>query len=164
MPDELRAELGAPVGKVLTKIEDLVKETAGTQFLITVGDIVTLDFLEAGKIPDLSIVDYATQRMPMEQVRSRFSKFEQPVIFVINPMSQITAGLWSAIKDGIENPRHLRIVVDGEEDLASLASIALAPPGTTVIYGIPNRGASVHYIDAELKHLVDRVLKQMELK
>ena len=164
MPDELRKELGAPVGKILTTKEELAKEIASSPFLVTVGDIVTLDILEIGRIPDLSIIDYMTQRMPMEQVKEHFSKFKQPEIIVRNPMSQITRELWDTIEDGYANPRNLRIIVDGEEDLASLACIALAPPGTTVIYGIPNRGASVHHVDVDLKHLVDGVLKQMEMK
>lgn len=164
MPDELRKELGTPVGKILTTKEELAKEIAGSHFLVTVGDIVTLDILDTGRVPDLSIIDYMTQRMPMEQVKEQFSRFEQPEVVVRNPMSQITRELWDAIEDGYANPRNLRIVVDGEEDMAALACIALAPPGTTVIYGIPNRGASVHHVDAELKQLVDSVLKQMELK
>ena len=60
--------------------------------------------------------------------------------------------------------QNLRIIVDGEEDMAALACIFLAPPGTTVIYGIPNRGASIHHVDDDLKQLVDSVLKQMEMK
>ena len=164
MPDELRKKLGAPVGKVLTTKEELAREIASSFFLVTVGDIVTLDILETGRVPDISIIDYMTQRMPMEEVKECFSRFEQPEVIVRNPMSQITRELWDAIEDGYVNSRNLRIIVIGEEDLASLACIALAPPGTTVIYGIPNRGASVHHVDADLKQLVNGVLKQMEMK
>jgi len=164
MPDELRKKLGAPVGKVLTTKEELAREIASSPFLVTVGDIVTLDILEIGRVPDISIIDYLTQRMPMDKVKEQFSRFKQPEIIVQNPAGQITREMWNAIKDGYDNPRNLRIVVDGEEDLASLACIALAPPGTTVIYGIPNRGASVHHVDAELKHLVNDVLNIMEMK
>ena len=164
MPDELRHELGAPIGKILTSIEDISNEIVGSKFTVTVGDIVTLDLLEAGIIPDISIIDYKTKRMPMDQAKERFYKFSQPESFVNNPEGQITRDMWNAIKDGYDNPRNLRIVVDGEEDLAALACIALAPPGTTVIYGIPNRGASIHHVDADLKQLVNKVLKKMELK
>ena len=164
MPEELRKELGTPVGKVLTSIKEINSEIANSKILVTVGDIVTLDILETGRIPDISIIDYITQRMPMDQVKERFSRFKQPEITVQNPAGQITREMWDAIKDGYANPRNLRIVVDGEEDMAALACISLAPPGTTVIYGIPNRGASVHHVDVGLKHLVGGVLKQMEMK
>ena len=164
MPDELRKELGTPVGKVLTSIKEIASEIANSKILVTVGDIVTLDILETGRIPDISIIDYITQRMPMDQVKERFSRFKQPEITVHNPAGQITREMWDAIKDGYADPRNLRIVVDGEEDMAALACIFLAPPGTTVIYGIPNRGASIHHVDVDLKHLVDGVLKRMELK
>ena len=164
MPDELRHELGAPVGKIFTDIADIINEIETSRFIVTVGDIVTLDILEAGVIPDISIIDYMTKRMPMDQVKERFDKFSQPEISVKNPMAQITHEMWNAIKDGYDNSRNLRIIVDGEEDLAALACIVLAPPGTTVIYGIPNRGASIHHVDADLKQLVSEVLKKMELK
>jgi len=164
MPEALREELGVSLGIVLTSKKDLVREIASSRYVVTVGDIVTLDILETGHIPDISIVDYMTKRMPVDQIKERLSRYKQPEIFVQNPAGQITRGMWNAIKDGYENPRHLRIVVDGEEDLASLVCISLAPPGTTVIYGIPNRGASVHHVDAELKHHVDGMLNRMELK
>lgn len=138
--ENLRKDLGAPVGIIVTSRQELKKELIQGNFLVSVGDVVTLDILEAGLVPDLSIVDYMTKRMPMAEVKLKFSRFEQPEICVINPPGQITQELWDAIEDGYRNPRNLRIVVDGEEDLAALACIALAPEYTTVIYGIPNRG------------------------
>ena len=161
LPAKLRNSLKITVGKVLTGRE-LMEEIEGREFVVTVGDIVTLELLEHGRVPDLSIVDYQTQRMPLEEVKKRFERFEQPELKVKNPAGEITLELWKAIKDGYENPRNLRIVVEGEEDLAALACISLAPENTTVIYGIPNRGATVLHVDLELKSLVDDILEQME--
>jgi uncharacterized protein (UPF0218 family) len=76
----------------------------------------------------------------------------------------ITEALWNAIKKAFDEPRHIRIVVDGEEDLASLACISLSRENTTVIYGIPNRGASIHHVDSKLKDMVNEALDKMRIE
>jgi uncharacterized protein (UPF0218 family) len=162
--DDLRKHLATPVGILVTSRDDLKKEIIQGNYLVSIGDVVTLDILEAGLVPDLSIVDYMTKRIPMSEVKQKFSRFPQPEIKVINPPGQITQELWNAIEDGYRNPRKLRIIVEGEEDLAALVCIALAPDNTTVIYGIPNRGASIHHVDDKLRQLVKDALSAMKIK
>jgi uncharacterized protein (UPF0218 family) len=53
------------------------------------------------------------------------------------------------------------IEVDGEEDLASLAAISLAPGGVTVIYGLPNKGVVVVDATTANKKKVKEVLDRM---
>jgi uncharacterized protein (UPF0218 family) len=162
LPVELRDTLKETIGLVVVG-KALEREVMEASFLVTVGDVVTLSVLEMGRIPDISIVDYCTKRMPYDEVRERFEEFKQPEIKVRNPAGEITLELWDAIRDGFDNPRKLRIVVEGEEDLASLACISLAPENTTVIYGIPNRGATVLRVNAQLRGMVNNVLKKMEV-
>jgi uncharacterized protein (UPF0218 family) len=162
LPERLRGELSKVVGKLVSTKSEMLAEVKASRFVVTVGDVVTLDFLEAGRVPDISVVDYRTKRMPMAEVLKKFDRFEQSVVRVRNPAAEISQELWNAIKDGYENPRNLRIVVEGEEDLAALACIALAPENTSVIYGIPNRGATVLHVDQKIKVLVEKVLRQME--
>ncbi len=162
LPDHLRDRMKRVVGKIVSA-EDMLREIEDSEFVVTVGDIVTLTLLELGRIPDISIVDYKTKRKPMAEIKKRFDRFEQPEVKVMNPAAEITNELWEAIMDGYANPRQLRIVVEGEEDLASLACISLAPDNTSVIYGIPNRGAMVLQVDQSLRSTVDRMLEQMEV-
>jgi uncharacterized protein (UPF0218 family) len=162
LPIELRDALKETVGLVVTG-RALEKEVMEASFLVTVGDVITLSVLEMGRTPDISVIDYCTQRMPYDEVREKFRDYEQPEMRVRNPAGEITLELWNAIKDGYDNPRNLRIIVDGEEDLASLACISLAPENTTVIYGIPNRGATVLRVNAQLREMVNNVLKKMEV-
>jgi hypothetical protein len=154
--------LGANVGILARTVNEIQTNLVKGNLLVTVGDVVTLDILKLGLIPDLSIVDYMTKRMPMSEVKDEFSKYPQQEIFVENPPGVITLGLWKAIEDGYREPRKLRIVVIGEEDLAALACIALAPENTTIIYGIPNMGASIHHVDDGLRKLVNDVLGIMK--
>ena len=161
--ENMRKDLGAPVGTLVTSKIELKNEIVQGNFLVSIGDVVTLDLLEIGLIPDISIIDYMTKRMPMSEVKQKFSRFPQSEIRVVNPPGQITRDLWEAIEGGYRNPRKLRIVVEGEEDLAAIACIALAPDNTTVIYGIPNRGASIHHVDDKLRQLVKDTLSKMEV-
>lgn len=162
VPDHLREEMAKAVGKIVSE-ENMLAELDGRDFVVAVGDVVTLMLLELGKVPDISIVDYQTQRMPAAEVKQKLSAYEQPEVHVRNPAAELTEELWLAIEDGYRNPRNLRIVVEGEEDLASLACIALAPDNTTVIYGIPNRGPMVLHVDQALKDRVEDLLAQMEV-
>jgi Uncharacterized protein conserved in archaea len=55
------------------------------------------------------------------------------------------------------------IIVDGEEDLAALSAIFLAPENTKVIYGMPDEGVVV--VDSsDSKEKVKKLLKKMEVK
>jgi uncharacterized protein (UPF0218 family) len=162
--ENMRNDLGESIGILITSRQELKKEIIEGNILVSVGDVVTLDLLEAGLVPDLSIIDYMTKRMPMSEVKQKFSRFPQLEINVINPPGQITRELWDAVEDAYRNPRNLRIVIEGEEDLAALVCIALAPDNTTIIYGIPNRGASIHHVDAKLKQLVTDTLSRMKVQ
>ncbi len=164
VPDDLRGKLAAPVGILLSAIEDILREISGSRLIVTVGDIVTLDLLESGITPDISIVDYITKRDLQSNLKERFAKFPQTELFIKNPPGVITEALWDAIKKAFDEPEHIRIVVDGEEDLASLACISLSLENTTVIYGIPNRGASIHHVDRKLKKMVNDALDKMRIE
>ena len=169
LPEEMRNELKEIMGDILTQ-EELAERLGPDDQIITVGDVVTLTLLEMGIIPGLSIVDHQTQRGSTqhgsdgeEDLKARLSKFQQPVINVKSPPGEITAQLWDAIEDGIEDMRQLRIVVEGEEDLASLVCVLLAPDGTNVIYGIPFKGLMLLTVDAQIRERVSGILKKMEI-
>lgn len=159
--EQLRHELASPVGLVITSPSDYKDALVGSSFLVSIGDVVTLDLLDIGCVPDISIVDYKTKRMPIAEVKARLRNYPQEEISVRNPAGVITQELWDAILNGFQKPRKLRIVVEGEEDLASLACISLAPLGAMVVYGIPGKGASFNRVDAGLKRLVNDALDKM---
>ena len=53
----------------------------------------------------------------------------------------------------------MTILVDGEEDLATIPAILLSPLGTTVYYGQPNKGLVEVKIDLEIKDYLCKILK-----
>jgi uncharacterized protein (UPF0218 family) len=91
------------------------------------------------------------------------SRFGRVRLHVKNPVGTISDDLWEAIESVY---KHLEcgpycIEVDGEEDLASLAAIYLAPGGVTVIYGLPNKGVVVVKATRSHKQKVKEVLDRM---
>ena len=118
--------------------------------------------LEKGIRPDLSIVDYQTKRIPDNELKERLAAFPEKEMTVKCPSGEISQELWNAIESWFERPTPLRIVVDGEEDLASLVCVTLAPDGTTVIYGIPFKGLMLLHVDTPIRERAREILRKME--
>ena len=89
--------------------------------LITVGDHVTADFLEAGIKPDIAIIDFLIMRFPADKkIKKVIDDYHVPTKRVKNPPSKITKELQDAVKDAVPP---LKIIVEGEEDLATIPAI-----------------------------------------
>jgi uncharacterized protein (UPF0218 family) len=160
LPVELRDELKVPLGEVVgeellsTVLKDALK-------IVTVGDICSLTVFEAGMVPDVAVVDFKTRRGEVEDKRPKILKIGQTVINVKSPAGELTRELWDAVSDAYGASVPVRIEVSGEEDLAALPCIWLAPPGTAVIYGLPGVGlVVVHNESAKIK--VENVLSNMK--
>ncbi len=82
---------------------------------------------------------------------------------VKNPPGCISDDLWSAIETAYKflEKGSLRIEVMGEEDLAALPAIFLAPRDVTVIYGLPDRGVVVVKVVEENKRKAKEILDKM---
>lgn len=136
LPEKLRAELKKPLGELHESFRNI---DVGDSFLITVGDVTTRNALEHGLKPDVSIIDNRIQRMDSDHEFNDTAT----IIRSTNPPGTITEDLWNSIKKAIDGSRRgerFMIVVDGEEDLAVLPSILMAPADTVILYGQPNEG------------------------
>ncbi|MFB2623754.1 GTP-dependent dephospho-CoA kinase family protein [Methanothermobacter marburgensis] len=136
LPEKLRAELKKPLGKLHESFRNI---DVGDSFLITVGDVTTRNALEHGLKPDVSIIDNRIQRMDSDHEFNDTAT----IIRSTNPPGTITEDLWNSIKKAIDGARageRFMIVVDGEEDLAVLPSILMAPADTVILYGQPDEG------------------------
>ncbi|MEL9991451.1 MAG: DUF359 domain-containing protein [Thermoproteus sp.] len=107
-----------------------VAEDFGARRIYTVGDVVTKNFLAAGARPDAAAVDLKTRRGEFVKMVEAFPR----VLRVKNPPGYITEDAWAAVREAVGSPGTL-ILVDGEEDMLSLAFIALAPEDSAVVYG-----------------------------
>ncbi|GAB3670992.1 GTP-dependent dephospho-CoA kinase family protein [Halopiger thermotolerans] len=137
LPDDLRAELKEPIGPVETDAERLLSDVDGA--LIAVGDVVTYHLLEAGRAPDVALVDERTEREAVdEEVRETIAA--ETHLEAVNPPAEISAEVIEALLEALARDEPTTILVEGEEDLVVLPAIVAAPEGASVVYGQPGEG------------------------
>jgi hypothetical protein len=163
LPKNLREVLKEPIGKLVDedKLIDLLKNE---KHVVSIGDQVTYTLLKNDIEPIFCVVDYKTRRGPCsDEVKNIIKSFGNKVFVVKNPAGCISDDLWNIIKFAFENPgsKKIRIEVQGEEDLASLAAIHMAPADVTIIYGLPNKGVLVVKPTDEIKKKVKEVIDKM---
>ena len=164
LPDELRDLLKSPIGDLVDE-KQLLKKISHEDLIVTVGDQVTYTLIKNRIKPIFCIVDYRTRRgeFPYEFIKL-IKSYGDEVIKVENPQGYITDELWDAIDKAFNNASKnifTRIEVDGEEDLASLAVIFIAPEDVTIIYGLPDKGVLVVKPTNDNKQKVKEVLEKM---
>ena len=163
LPENLRYKLKEQIGKLVDE-KGLLKLIKNEKLIVSVGDMVTFTLLKHGINPNICVVDYFLERKESSiGMKEKISGFGKEKIKIKNPSGTITDELWNAIKssyDKIEEGPFL-IEIDGEEDLASLVAIYLAPPYATVIYGLPNKGVIVVKVTEEYKNKAKEILDRM---
>lgn len=159
IPEDLRQELKKPLGKLiegdsqnLHQVADKLKETvkmSNPVLISTVGDEVTKLCNEVSITVNLAIFDYCVGRKEKYHSLSELGfkwPFTRPrlangLVAVKNPAGHITNELVNAVKKAylsiIKSGKQRMIQVYGEEDLAGVPAILLAPLGTLVLYGQP---------------------------
>ena len=134
-----------------------------TEYIATIGDICTIKIFEQIREPNLAIVDLKTKRnisLDNNQLKT-IMKIGINKIEVENPPGSISNQMWKAIESSFSNENNTRITVKGEEDLATLAVISMAPKGAKVIYGMPDRGMVVVDVNQQSKKRANNFLKRM---
>jgi len=163
LPDNLRDFLKEPIGQLVNE-KDLINLLKKEKYVVSVGDMVTYTILKYEIEPLFCIVDYKTRRGECSsEIIDVIKSFGKKSIIIDNPPATITDDLWNVIKIAYENLEigSLRIEINGEEDLASLATIYLAPSNVTIIYGLPDKGVLVVKPTPENKQLIKEVLDKM---
>jgi uncharacterized protein (UPF0218 family) len=161
MPDDMRHVLGSPLGPIASENEALRLISPGRP-VATIGDMCTARLHALGVAIHLAIVDNRTRRADGALWADMVEQVGERVVRVRNPTGVLTSELWNAIIDAWTDARSARIVVEGEEDLASLAAILHAPEGATVIYGIPDRGLALVQVDRSTRLSVVEALDRFE--
>jgi len=151
--EEDREELKKPLGKVVRSIGR--EEIKG--IVVSVGDAVTLWLKNHGIYPRICIIDYRIER----KYHNQKIDGEEEIIKVKNPPGMITEDLWNAVEKAYKMKKSVRIEIDGEEDLAALPAILMAPAGANVIYGLPSHGMVVVNVGEKEKETVKRFIEKM---
>ena len=163
LPDTLRDLLKEPIGQLVNE-KELLELLKDEKHVVSIGDQVTYTLLKHEIEPFFCIVDYKTRRGGCStDIVDLIKSYGKKSIVVNNPPATISDDLWNVIQIAYENLENdsLRIEVEGEEDLASLAAIYLAPPDVTIIYGLPDKGVLVVKPTDDNKRKVKEILDQM---
>jgi len=159
LPEDRRELFRKPIGRDLGENELIILDKGSK--LITVGDVVSLVVRKHGIVPFLSIYDGRTERHEMTEFSSLVKDSGWDEIEVRNPPKMITAELIEAVKNAFEGDIHI-IKVDGEEDLATVACMALAPYGTNIVYGWPGKGMKLVTTDEHVRKEAELLIEMME--
>ncbi len=158
LPDRNRSAFKDPMGPVTTDTDELLAEAGDP--LVAVGDVVTYHLREAGRNPDLAVVDGMTERERASPEVRTVAVDGSPE--VSNPAATLTTDLLVAIREGLAADAPRTVVVDGEEDLATLPAVLAAPGGASVVYGQPGEGMVHVRVTAGAKDRIRRLLDELE--
>lgn len=140
LDENLIGEFKAPLGKLYVDFEDAIPKIKEAKFLISVGDQTTKNLVDVDLIPNLAIIDNRIQRKDHNYDIIR----TENILESDNPAGTITEDLWETIEKAIsltlEDNENRIIVVEGEEDLAVLPCLLIAPEDAVILYGQPNEG------------------------
>jgi hypothetical protein len=162
---ELRIKLKQPLGTLIrgsfTETMKRFSEMANKEKpprIISVGDTVSKNLAKNHFLPQLSIIDNKCMRKNILPVLLATEK----TFHVKNPQGTITDEAIAAIQEALQSSQHSKIVVEGEEDLLTLAAIMQAPQDSFVLYGQPLEGIVVVKVTTDKKTEVSEILKAME--
>ena len=170
LSDELKSELRKLHGELYRgdgqdAARQIIKDLNNPSKIITVGDIVTFNFLNAGLVPNISFVDDRTKRVRAPDNITHGTKHPRfKTITVENPPGTITENLLTELSKAMTSLNPIRIYVKGEEDLAALPAITLAPLSSVVIYGLPEEGAVLVRVTEDKKKEIQSLLDRMKCK
>lgn len=162
LPASLRPTLKEAMGPIFTDAESLLA-AAGSP-LIAVGDMVTYHLLHADRVPDVALVDEHTERTQIEaDVWDAITGFDREVT-VDNPPATLTGELVTALQAAIQRAgdETTLIVVEGEEDLATLPALVAAPLETSIVYGQPGEGMVLTEVERGSRNRARDLLSRMD--
>lgn len=149
MPDELRAKLKMPFGEFVNP--EFFKNIPEKK-IITVGDITTQELHTQGIKQHISVIDFTVERKKQQPSLQKIGfTGEEKVFTAINPHSTITPSLWMSLEKALETQEISVVVVEGEEDLAVIPILILAPFGYSICYGQPHQGMVCVEVTEETK-------------
>ena len=160
---EMAQELKQTKSKVYTKSPAFLEKS---DFIATIGDICTIKIIEEIRIPDLMIVDYKTKRNVelTNKQKKVIDNINCKTVKIDNKAGTISEELYLEIEKAVNSHEKTRIIVIGEEDLATLPVIKHCKIGAKVIYGMPDKGMVVVDVNQQAKERANKLLERMLVK
>ena len=160
---EMANELKTTHSEIYSKAPSFLSKS---DYVATIGDICTIKIIEEIRVPNLMIIDYKTKRdIELDEAQIKvIESIDCHSVKIRNEAGTITAELIDAIKKAIYSNKTTKIIVDGEEDLATLPAIKLCKNGAKVIYGMPDKGMVVVDVNQQTKLRASKLLERMLVK
>ncbi|MCD6590774.1 MAG: DUF359 domain-containing protein [Candidatus Aenigmarchaeota archaeon] len=139
IPEFMIPEFRKPFGEIFTRpsydesAKKLLEKIDKKRPIIVVGDLASYYLTKNGLNPNMIIVDGKVERKKFDKKID----FDGDVLKVRNPPRHITIELWKAVEESLNKipEKRIKIVVEGEEDLAVLPCAIHAPEGSYIVYG-----------------------------
>ena len=164
LSEGLRDRLKEPLGELIhgppessiARLREIIGSNKPSK-TICVGDFVSRLLVESSFPVDLFIVDNKTMRQETEGFQPKTNY----IVRTVNPAGTIEMAAWAAVGEALKKP-HSVLMVEGEEDLLTLAAVVLAPLNSLVIYGQPDVGMVAVRADKAKKSETEAIVAQME--
>jgi len=156
LPENLREELKKPLGEIVSDAKELAKDKT----IICVGDLACDHVLKAGFLPLVCVYDNKSKRQDIKP-RQSIIDYAATEVEIKNPAGELTREAFTAIWEAIESHQRTKILVDGEEDLLTLAAVVEAEEDSIVVYGQPKEGLCAVNVNEEVKNKVKSLLDEM---
>ena len=159
--DIQRQELGKPQGQLVSQPLGGLRVDVAEPPIILVGDSTIERFLQHQWPFDIGIFDKVVERKPATGVTLQL----QPEFSTVNTAGTISPQLATAIqtllkKHLVDSSHPVYLYVDGEEDLAAIPAVLLAPLGSKIYYGQPNVGLVEVLVTEEKKQQLANLIKR----
>jgi len=146
-----------PFEETMERLKELVEKDKPSK-IVSIGDIVTQHMIERGISLDVLVVDNKTMRKPIQPIVVDVDQ----TLYAENPAGAITNEAWDTIKQAIAQDKRVRVMVNGEEDLLTIAAVLSAPEDAFVVYGQPHAGIVVVKVTEEARRKMQRIVDSME--
>ncbi|HUD09730.1 MAG TPA: pantetheine-phosphate adenylyltransferase [Patescibacteria group bacterium] len=144
LPENLRSILQEPWGEVLKEIPQNINGAK----TVVVGDATAQKFNQQKTGQFLSIIDFLIHREIKFHQLSELGFSSQVMQQVKNSPGIVTPELFQAVQSAFNAKEQTVILVEGEDDLAVLPVLLIAPLGFSIFYGQPDEGL-VHVLVTE---------------
>ena len=165
LTESVRRELKRPLGKLVSTAEAVKaaqKAKREGRLVVCVGDSCAYEFISAGVRPDVVVYDELCERKPTpEEIRSAISSYGGKGVSVSNPAGFVSEELEKAVSEAVSRGGG-KIFVKGEEDLAALPAMMVAPDGSLIAYGQPGEGVVLVIVTPGMRDLAQSIYERMK--
>lgn len=165
LTSSLRKKLKAPLGlliegsfeETMRELKKIIEKEKPPK-IVAVGDVVSSNMMKYGIYPQVFVVDNRVMREPVAPIQVDANE----TIYVKNPAGTLTVEAREGIRRALDRGEHrIKVMVDGEEDLLTLAAAVYAPENSLIIYGQPHEGVVAVMTTKEKKDEVRKILEAM---